>query len=96
MQNRMARIEEILREANNPPIDHYLMFLKAPCGIVKTELIRDILRTAPSYLIVVGRILLGRKLEDDLLINVTKLMPDGSLKEELKKHLFIVISKVKL
>jgi hypothetical protein len=85
MQNRMARMEEILREANNPQAvasDHYLMFLKAPCGIGKTELIRDILRTAPSYLIVVGRILLGRKLEDDLLINVTKQMPDGSLKEE--------------
>lgn len=84
MNSKMPFIHEVIGDAKN-----YILFMKAPCGIGKTEFIRDILRKSGAYLIVVGRILLGRKIENDLLLLVTKQIPDGTFKDEwIKENYF--------
>ena len=57
---------------------NYLLFMKTACGMGKTELIKYILQTSNSYLYVVGRVLLGKKLHNDTKLQVTKKREDGT------------------
>lgn len=77
MRERLATMEELVGNRNE-----YQLFLKAPCGIGKTELIRDVLRSAKKYIIVVGRIMLGRKIENDMMLYVTRTNRDGTTTNE--------------
>lgn len=58
--------------------EEFALFLKAACGMGKTELIMELLRQAKSFIIVIGRILLGKKLEDDC---VTVIKHEGPNKQ---------------
>ena len=81
MSPELPNIQQIVGDRKN-----YMLFLKAVCAMGKTGLIREALRGAKSYLIVVGRINLGRKIENDLIYNVEVRQRDGMITTEMRSE----------